>query len=206
MCWSFGTLTVKKTNSTIGGVVLTYPNEEGRWNITRLLLEDLVSENRQKFLQFKEMAETRSYCIMADLLFEILKPRDGRLNHEINVKSALHEGFLTAGLKSKMEKRTKQGDYIDILLTDAENTTYVFVLKHSYSAEYAMKQLQKKEYCRDFAAQIEEGKRVIGVGLNYSDQSGVSVEFVEAYLDSGTMKYRQEYQFPRKQIIPRLEE
>lgn len=198
MCWSLGALTVKKTNSTIGGVVLTYPNEEMRWNITRLLLEDLVSESKQKFLRFKEAAESREYRSMANLLFEILKPRDDRLDHEINVKSALHEGFLTAGLKSKMEKRTEKGNYIDILLTDAGDTTYVFELKHSHSAEYAMKQLQKKEYCRDFAEKIEEGKRVIGVGLNYSDETGVSVEFVRAYLTSGEMKYEQECQFPRK--------
>jgi hypothetical protein len=111
------------------------------------------------------------------------------------VKSALHQGFLAAGLKSEMEKYTKKGYFIDILL-DVGATTYIFELKRGHTADYAMKQLKEREYCRDFAEKFGEGKRIVGVGLNYSKKNGVSVEFVRANLESGILKYEQEFQFP----------
>ena len=126
----------------------------------------------------------QSMTIYDDTPYELARDR------EVHYQNILYIVFKLMGFHTEVEYRTSRGR-VDLVLKTSDYV-YVMEFKLNGTAEEAMQQIEEKGYASAFAS---DGRKVIKVGVNFSDET----RSIERWIDCSVSKI--EYHKKGKQHI-----
>jgi hypothetical protein len=163
-----GYLTLKRMTEA-GNMILSYPNLEVRDSMYRFILTtfkhkgdgSVTVQYLNKAFQENDM-DTAFYLLQTvfnTLPYDVYAASSEALYHGL-----IHILFNYMGLNIESEVHTKRGRADAVVQTDTH--IFIFEFKFNKSPEAAMTQLKNRDYAAKFRA---SGKKIIGIGLNFSD-------------------------------------
>lgn len=93
-------------------------------------------------------------------------PYDLKMDNENNFHNALYILFTLIGIDTKAEIHTSDGR-IDLLIETADYI-YIIELKYDAGADAAFRQIEEKEYGRQFAI---DSRKIFKIGVNFSSKT-----------------------------------
>jgi hypothetical protein len=163
-----GYLTIKEMRDD-GTMILSYPNLEVRESMYRFILTEFKHKGSGGVTMLHLNKAFRENDM--DTAFYLLQTVFNTLPYDVYAASseALYHGlihilFNYMGLNIESEVHTKRGRADAVVQTDTH--IFIFEFKFNKSPEAAMAQLKNRDYAAKFRA---SGKKIIGIGLNFSD-------------------------------------
>jgi len=195
--WELGVLTIEKVNPETKVTTLRATNSAMKENFEILALKSFSIANKEHFAAFNSAAQAGNFKEMAATLAKILKPRSRYLTSVRYLQEAIIETLMHCNLCMREDARTGANRMVDLRFWRKWNFEYVVELQFESTVQAAVEQLKTRQRCHDSLKKVEDGREVIGVALNYSQEKGVSLIFLRTFLEQSTVKY--EVVFPQEE-------
>jgi len=172
LLYQTGYLTIKSRNE-FGLYILDYPNHEVKNSMYAYLLEAFGGVRKGQGLVVAVQLERAFYANDLEQVIRILQAMFKGLPHLLHEKypekffhAAIHLLFNYMGLRVQSEVMMSDARADCVVETDVH--VYILEFKLDKSAEVALEQIKLKKYHQ---AYWEKGKKVIGVGVNFSSET-----------------------------------
>ena len=167
-----GYLTIKDYNAEFENYTLGFPNREVEQGFLRFLLPHYASVSISKspyeiqcFVGEVRKGDVDGFLSRLQTFFDDT-PYELARDREVHYQNILYIVFKLMGFHTEVEYRTSRGR-VDLVLKTSDYI-YVMEFKLNGTAEEAMQQIEEKGYVSAFAA---DGRKVIKVGVNFSDET-----------------------------------
>ena len=191
-----GYLTIKDYNVEFENYTLGFPNREVEQGFLRFLLPHYASVSISKspyeiqcFVGEVRKGDVDGFLSRLQTFFDDT-PYELARDREVHYQNILYIVFKLMGFHTEVEYRTSRGR-VDLVLKTSDYV-YVMEFKLNGTAEEAMQQIEEKGYASAFAS---DGRKVIKVGVNFSDET----RSIERWIDCSVSKI--EYHKKGKQHI-----
>ena len=183
LLYQTGYLTIKSRNE-FGLYILDYPNHEVKNSMYAYLLEAFGGVRKGQGLVVAVQLERAFYANDLEQVIRILQAMFKGLPHLLHEKypekffhAAIHLLFKYMGLRVQSEVMMSDARADCVVETDVH--VYILEFKLDKSAEVALEQIKLKKYHQ---AYWEKGKKMIGVGVNFSSETKNIEDWVEEEL------------------------
>ena len=180
-----GYLTVKKSDSMTGDLVLDYPNKEVRESMYQFLIDDIaknpyrlhtgrtIQELNQAFIQ-KDLLQVRTIInsIIADLPSQVFEKQTEGLYHGL---IHLIFSYLSMFAQSEVHSSRGRADAVVQTLTDV----FIFEFKFNKTAKEGLNQIYHRKYADKYCA---SNKTITAIGVNFNSAERLIDDWVEAVL------------------------
>ena len=167
-----GYLTIKSYNPMSDVYELGYPNHEVRKSYIEVLMSSYCQSDMgygvvyvDKIRQLLEQGDIARLEEMLNTIFKSLPYELWQRENEHFYHAIVHLIFSLLGVYVQSEVQTSDGR-MDALIRSSKYV-YCIEFKLDESAEQALAQIKSKGYLQAFAA---EGKKLVGIGINFSSQ------------------------------------
>lgn len=167
-----GYLTIKDYNAEFENYTLGFPNREVEQGFFRFLLPHYASVSTSKspyeiqcFVGEVRKGDVDGFLSRLQTFFDDT-PYELARDREVHYQNILYIVFKLMGFHTEVEYHTSRGR-VDLVLKTADYI-YVMEFKLNGTAEEALQQIEEKGYASAFAA---DGRKVIKVGVNFSDET-----------------------------------
>ena len=167
-----GYLTIKDYNAEFENYTLGFPNREVEQGFFRFLLPHYASVSTSKspyeiqcFVGEVRKGDVDGFLSRLQTFFDDT-PYELARDREVHYQNILYIVFKLMGFHTEVEYRTSRGR-VDLVLKTADYI-YVMEFKLNGTAEEALQQIEEKGYSSAFAA---DGRKVVKVGVNFSDET-----------------------------------
>jgi hypothetical protein len=172
LLYQTGYLTIKSRNE-FGLYILDYPNHEVKNSMYAYLLEAFGGVRKGQGLVVAVQLERAFYANDLEQVIRILQAMFKGLPHLLHEKypekffhAAIHLLFNYMGLRVQSEVMMSDARADCVVETDVH--VYILEFKLDKSAQAALEQIKLKKYHQ---AYWEKGKKVIGLGVNFSSET-----------------------------------
>ena len=183
LLYQTGYLTIKSRNE-FGLYILDYPNHEVKNSMYAYLLEAFGGVRKGQGLVVAVQLERAFYANDLEQVIRILQAMFKGLPHLLHEKypekffhAAIHLLFKYMGLRVQSEVMMSDARADCVVETDVH--VYILEFKLDKSAQVALEQIKLKKYHQ---AYWEKGKKMIGVGVNFSSETKNIEDWVEEEL------------------------
>lgn len=167
-----GYLTIKDYNAEFENYTLGFPNREVEQGFFRFLLPHYASVSTSKspyeiqcFVGEVRKGDVDGFLSRLQTFFDDT-PYELARDREVHYQNILYIVFKLMGFHTEVEYRTSRGR-VDLVLKTSDYI-YVMEFKLNGTAEEALQQIEEKGYSSAFAA---DGRKVVKVGVNFSDET-----------------------------------
>ena len=167
-----GYLTIKDYNAEFENYTLGFPNREVEQGFFRFLLPHYASVSTSKspyeiqcFVGEVRKGDVDGFLSRLQTFFDDT-PYELARDREVHYQNILYIVFKLMGFHTEVEYRTSRGR-VDLVLKTSDYI-YVMEFKLNGTAEEALQQIEEKGYASAFAA---DGRKVVKVGVNFSDET-----------------------------------
>ncbi len=167
-----GYLTIKSINKEDGAMTLNFPNMEVRESFYQFLISYLGQQETDSKITLQYLKQAlqvndleRAFYILQSV-FDSLPYDVYRASNEALYHGLIHILFQYMGMNIQSEVHTKFGR-LDASV-ETQTHVYLFEFKFNKTAEEAMQQLKKRNYAAKFRT---NGKKIIGIGLNFTEKN-----------------------------------
>jgi len=177
-----GYLTIKEFDLWTGDMILDYPNKEVRQSMYQFLIDDLAKDvhrtdtgltirNLKQAFEQRNLQQVREILdgLLADLPSEVFDKKSEGLYHGL-----IHLVFSYLGMYAQSEVHSARGRADAVVQTPSD--VYIFEFKFNKTAAEALTQVKQKGYANRYRS---AGKKVTGIGVNFSTETRGIDEWVE---------------------------
>ena len=172
LIYQSGYLTIKDYNAEFENYTLGFPNREVEQGFLRFLLPHYASVSVSKspyeiqcFVGEVRKGDVDGFLNRLQTFFDDTSYELAR-DREVHYQNILYIVFKLMGFHTEVEYRTSRGR-VDLVLKTSDYI-YVMEFKLNGTAEEAMQQIEEKGYASAF---VSDGRKVIKVAINFSDET-----------------------------------
>lgn len=174
-----GYLTIRSYDQNTGLYILDYPNREVKDTMQQHLLaafrETTKTDSLPLLINIKiaiEGGDLERLIELINTLFSTIPHQLFRQKQEAFFHAVLHLSFSGIGLLVQSEVSTAKGRVDTVVQT--KDRIYVMEFKLDASAESALQQIREKRYGSPY---LDQGKKVVALGVNFSSEEKAVAEW-----------------------------